>query len=271
MPRAMAGQVRRGIPMIGAFAGDVIGSAWEASGEKRLDFPLFGEHSRYSDDSVMTAAVAHALLEGEDYARAMRRFGRAHPFAGYGGHFERWLIDPAMAAYDSYGNGGAMRASPVGYARESIEAVLEEARRCAAPTHGHPEGVKGAQAVALAVFLARKGADKAEIRREVASRTGYDLSRSVAEIRPGHAFSVEASRSVPEAIVSFLDAVDVESAIRNAVSLGGDADTMACIAGAIAEAHWGAVPEAIATEVRARVPEEFLQIAARFHERFSRR
>ena len=253
--------------MLGAIAGDVIGSAWEGSGEKRYDFPLFSEYSRYTDDTVMTAAVAHALLECCGYAEAMRLFGRRYPFAGYGGHFERWLIDTTMGPYNSYGNGGAMRASPIGHAVRSAEEALAEAERCAAPTHNHPEGVKGAQSVALAVFLARSGASKAAIRREIEVRMGYDLSRTVDAIRPGYAFSVEAARSVPEAITCFLGAGDFEGAVRNAVSLGGDTDTMACIAGAIAEAFWGEVPEAIAGEVHARLPGEFLELLARFRVR----
>lgn len=254
--------------MLGAIAGDVIGVPWEALGEKRYDFPLFSEYSRFSDDTVMTVAVAHALLERRDYADAMRDFGRRHPLVGYGAGFERWLNDVSMGPYNSYGNGGAMRASPIGYAARSAEHALAEAERCAAPTHNHPEGIKGAQAVALAVFLARSGAAKEEIRREIGTRFGYDLARTVAEIRPTYNFDVAAERSVPEAIICFPDAQDFEATVRNAVSLGGDADTMACIAGAIAEAHWGDVPRAIAAEVRKRLPLEFLDVMDRFRARF---
>jgi len=254
--------------MLGAIAGDMIGVPWEALGEKRYDFPLFTEYSRFSDDTAMTLAVAHVLLEGGDYAATMRDFGRRHPFIGYGAGFERWLSDDSMGPYNSYGNGGAMRASPIGYAARSAEEALAEAERCAAPTHNHPEGIKGAQAVALAVFLARTGASKQQIRSEIATRFGYDLERTVASIRPTYNFDVAAQRSVPEAIVCFLDAPDFEAAVRNAISLGGDADTMACIAGAIAEAHWGEVPPAIAIEVRKRLPPEFLQLVDRFQSRF---
>lgn len=257
--------------MLGAFAGDVIGSAWEGSGAKRYDFALFSGYSRFTDDSVMTAAVAHALIEPCGYAQAMRAWGRRYPFAGYGQRFEQWLLDPGMGPYQSLGNGGAMRASPIGYAARSVEEALAEGARSAAPTHDHPEGVRGAQAVALAVHLAHAGASKVDIRREVSTRVGYDLSRTVQDIRPGYAFGVEAQRSVPEAIICFLDAPDFEAAIRNAVSLGGDTDTMACIAGAIAEAHWGGVPEAIAREVRARLPEEFIGLLDRFCERYGKR
>ena len=254
--------------MLGAIAGDMIGVPWESSGEKRHDFPLFSEFSRFSDDTVMILAVAHALLEGRGYAEVLRAFGRRYPMVGYGMRFEQWLGDESMGPYDSWGNGGAMRASPIGYAARSVAEALSEAERSAAPTHNHPEGVKGAQAVALAVFLARSGASKNDIRGEVASRTGYDLDRAVADIRPGYTFDVAAPRSVPEAIICFLDAADFEDAVRNAVSLGGDADTMACIAGAIAEAHWGEVPERIAAEVRARLTPDLVEVLDRFRQRF---
>lgn len=246
--------------MLGAIAGDMIGVPWEALGEKRYDFPLFTEFSRFSDDTAMTLAVAHA--------QTMREFGRRYPAIGYGAHFERWIYDDSMGPYNSYGNGGAMRAGPIGFAARSAEEALAEAARCAAPTHNHPEGVRGAQAVALAVFLARTGASKGQIRHEIAARTGYDLERTVEGIRPTYTFDVAAQRSVPEAIICFLDAPDFESAVRNAVSLGGDADTMACIAGALAEAHWGGLPQAIEIEVRQRLPAEFLELVERFRARF---
>jgi ADP-ribosylglycohydrolase len=254
--------------MLGAIAGDIIGSPWEAAGEKRYDIPLFTKTSRFTDDTVMTVAVAHALLDHRDYAEVMRDYGHRYPFAGYGMHFARWLRDPEMGPYGSFGNGGAMRVSAIGYAARSVEDVLQEAARSAAPTHNHPEGVKGAQATALAVFLARGGAGKEEIRREIASRFHYDLSRTVHAIRPGYRLDVSAQASVPESIISFLDADSFEAAVRNAVSLGGDTDTMACIAGAIAEAYFGRVPEPIATEVENRLPPEFLQVIERFAERY---
>jgi ADP-ribosylglycohydrolase len=254
--------------MLGAIAGDMIGVPWECSGEKHYDFPLFSEYSRFSDDTVMTVAVASALLEGRDYVTAMRKFGRQHPFVGYGMRFEQWLLHEELDRYESYGNGGAMRAGPIGFAALTTEEVLEESLRCATPTHNHPEGVAGAQAVALAVFLARSGASKEDIRHEIAARFSYDLNRTVESIRPGYTFDVAAARSVPEAIVCFLDAADFEDAVRNAVSLGGDADTIACIAGVIAEAHWGSVPAAIEREVRSRLPEEFIEVLDRFRARY---
>jgi ADP-ribosylglycohydrolase len=254
--------------MLGAIAGDVIGSAWEAKGEKRVDFALFTKFSRFTDDTVMTVAVAHALLDERDYAEAMREYGLRYPFAGYGMHFSRWVCDPNMGPYGSYGNGAAMRVSPVGHAAHSIEGVLDEAARSAAPTHSHPEGIKGAQAIALAVFLARHAADKEEMRREIVSRFNYDLSRTVEDIRPRYLPDITAAGSVPESIISFLDADSYEAAVRNAVSLGGDTDTMACMAGAIAEAYFGGVPEPIVREVENRLPPEFQRVIERFAERY---
>jgi len=257
--------------MLGAIAGDMIGAPWEAAGEKRREFPLFTEFSRYTDDTAMTVAVAHAILTDGDYARAMRAVGRRHPMAGYGRSFQEWLFDESMGPYGSYGNGAAMRASPIGEAAQSVEEALAEARRCAALTHDHPDGIAGAQAVALGVFLARSGASKEKIRHEVSVRTGYDLARTLAQIRPEYTWDLAASRSVPEAIVCFLEAGDFEAAVRNAVSLGGDADTMACIAGALAEAYWGEVPAHVAAEVRNRLPEDFTPVLDAFEARFAPR
>jgi ADP-ribosylglycohydrolase len=256
--------------MLGAIAGDIIGSAWEASGEKRHDFPLFTEHSRFTDDTAMTIAIAQAVLTHGDYAAAMRAVGREHPFAGYGQRFQDWLCDPAMGPYGSYGNGAAMRVSPIARAARCLDEALAEARRSAAVTHDHEDGIAGAEAMAAAVFLARSGAGKEAIRREVSARFGYDLDRRLDDVRRTYSWDLAARRSVPESILCFLEARDYEDAVRNAVSLGGDADTMACMAGAIAEAHWGAVPEAIAVQARARLPEEFVEVLEAFEARFPR-
>lgn len=254
--------------MLGAIAGDIIGSAWEASGEKRFDFPLFTKASRFTDDTVMTVAIAHALMDERDYAATMREYGRRYPFVGYGAHFHRWLSDPSIGPYGSYDNGAATRASPVGFAAVSADDALAEAERSALPTHNHPAGIRGAQAIALAIYLARSGEDKEAIRRELTARFGYSLERTVEETRPNYRLHLAAERSVPEAIISFLDADDFEGAVRNAVSLGGDADTMACIAGAIAEAYWGGVPDGIAAEVQDRLPPDLLLVTERFARRY---
>jgi ADP-ribosylglycohydrolase len=254
--------------MLGAIAGDVIGSVFEYSGQKSVDFPLFSPDSTYTDDTVMTAAVASALLDSRSYAEAFRDFGRRHPGRGYGGYFHHWLHDPEAGPYQSWGNGSAMRVSPVARAFGSVRRVLDEARRSAEVTHDHPEGIRGAEAVALAVFLALHGADKSEIKREVASHSSYSLDASVDEIRPSYRFEVSCRGSVPQSIMCFLESADFEHAVRLAVSLGGDTDTMACIAGAIAEAHYGGVPDRIATSARGLLSPDLNEVLGRFQDRY---
>jgi ADP-ribosylglycohydrolase len=252
--------------MLGAIAGDVIGSVYEAHPIKSTDFPLFGPHSQFTDDTVLTVATAYSILERCDYAEAFRTFGRRYPRAGYGGAFYHWLFSSHSGPYNSWGNGSAMRVSPVGFAVESIDAVLEEAERSASVTHNHPEGIKGAQATALAVFLARKGENKDSIKTEMERRFNYDLSRTLDDIRPEYLFDVSCQGSVPESITAFLESKDFEDAVRKAVSLGGDSDTMACIAGGIAHAFYRKIPEDIAANVRERLPAEFLEVIDRFTE-----
>lgn len=253
--------------MIGAIAGDVIGSVHERAPTKTTDFPLFTPASRFTDDTVLTVATAHAILTATPYENAYRRFGRRYPDAGYGGMFREWLRAAEPRPYNSWGNGSAMRVSPVGFAFDSADAVLREAERSAAVTHDHPEGVRGAQATALAVYLARTGAMKEEIREELTDRFGYDLRGRIDTIRPDYTFDVSCQGSVPEAIIAFLESEDVEDAIRLAVSLGGDADTQAAIAGGIAEAYYGEVPEAIVEPMRARLPADLLEVIDAFRDR----
>ena len=252
--------------MLGAIAGDVIGSVYEAHPIKSMDFPLFGRESQFTDDTVLTVATAYSILEKCDYAEAFRTFGRRYPRAGYGGAFYHWLFSSQSGPYNSWGNGSAMRVSPVGFAFESVDAVLEEAERSASVTHNHPEGIKGAQATALAVFLARKGEDKNSIKGDIEKRFTYDLSRTLDEIRPRYRFDVSCQGSVPESITAFLESKDFEDAVRKAVSLGGDSDTMACIAGGIAHAFYRKIPDDIVANVRERLPGEFLEIISRFME-----
>ena len=253
--------------MIGAIAGDMIGSIYEHHPIKRVDFPLFSSHSRFTDDTVMSLAIARALLEGRDYGREMKTLGRKYPNAGYGGNFFRWLFEDQVKPYQSWGNGAAMRVSPIGFYFNSEEEVLQEARATAQVSHNHPEGVKGAQSVALAILLARGGASKVAIRNRIQADFGYDLNRSYPEIRPVYRFDVSCQGSVPEAMIAFLDSSDYESAVRLAVSLGGDADTQACIAGGIAEAFYGGVPERIQQEVKTRLPDDLLEILEFFESR----
>lgn len=235
--------------MLGAIAGDVIGSVYEARPVKTTEFPLFDEACRFTDDTVLTVAVADCLLNGRSYVDAFHEYWRAYSHAGFGGSFTHWAMSNNLEPYNSWGNGSAMRVSPVAYAFEQLHEVLAEAERSASITHSHDEGIRGAQATAAAVFLARKGEQKAKIRDYVESQFGYDLHRSLEQIRPEYEFDVSCQGSVPESIISFLESEDFESSLRNAISLGGDADTMACIAGAIAEPFYGGVPEPIARRV----------------------
>ena len=251
--------------MLGAIAGDIIGSVYEAHPVKSTEFPLFSRYSTFTDDTVLTVAVAYAILEQAEYAEVLKSFGRRYPDAGYCVSFYHLMFSPSAAPYNRWGNGSAMRVSPVGFAGNSVEDVLHEAERSAAVTHNHPEGIKGAQATALAIFFARRGESKETIKREIQERFDYNLERTLDEIRPWYSFDVSCQGSVPESIIAFLEAESFEDAIRKAVSLGGDSDTMACIAGGIAHAFYGEVPENIAASVRVRLPEEFLLIIDRFN------
>lgn len=250
--------------MLGAIAGDIIGSVYESRPIKSTDFPLFQPASVFTDDTVLTVAVAQAILKKEDYASATKRWGRKYPHAGYGASFIGWLFQEESKPYNSWGNGAAMRVSPVGFAFNSTAEVLKQAERTAEISHNHPEGIKGAQATALAVFMARCAAQKETIRQEIMNRFGYNLQRTVDQIRPHYHFDISCQGSVPEAIIAFLDSSDFEDAIRKAVSLGGDSDTLACICGGIAEAYYREIPETIVAETRKRLPAEFLEIIAAF-------
>jgi ADP-ribosylglycohydrolase len=254
--------------MLGAIAGDIIGSVYEANPIKSTEFPLFSRYSTFTDDTVLTVAVAHSILKKVDYAISLKKFGQKYPNAGYGGFFYNWLFSPEGKPYGSFGNGSAMRVSPIGFAFSSVEDVLDEAKKSAITTHNHHEGIKGAQATALAIFLARRGEDKERIKEEIKKRFSYNLDRTLDEIRPGYYFNVTCQGSVPESIIAFLEAEDFEDAVRKAISLGGDSDTMACIAGGIAQAFYKEIPEEIISNVRERLPEEFLLIIDRFDDKY---
>jgi ADP-ribosylglycohydrolase len=254
--------------MIGAIAGDIIGSAFEFEPFKSKDFDLVQPATRFTDDSVLTVAVARAILEDDDYGDAIREIGLRYPNSGYGLHFYHWLRMGETGPYNSFGNGSAMRVSPVGFAFDDEEKVLLEARRSAEVSHNHPEGIKGAQATALAILLARRGCGKDEIKQEIQSRFEYDLERPLAEIRPVYIFNETCQGSVPEAIIAFLESESYEDAVRNAVSLGGDSDTQACIAGGIAQAHYGMPPAEIVDLVRTILPEDLWAITEAFCKRF---
>jgi len=254
--------------MIGAIAGDIIGSVYEARPIKTKTFPFFHPQCRFTDDSVLTIAVAQAIMQDRDYRRWVWEIGRRHPHAGYGGAFIQWLNSHEPEPYNSWGNGAAMRVSPVGWAFDGTDAVLREAARTAEISHNHPEGIKGAQATALAVFMARTTRDKTVIKKEVVDRFGYDLDRSVEAIRPSYGFDVSCQGTVPEAIISFLEADSYEDAVRNAISLGGDSDTLACITGAIAEAYYGPVSQHIFDKVKALLTPDLWSITEQFYRRY---
>lgn len=254
--------------MLGAIAGDIIGSVYEHAPIKSKDFPLFHPQARFTDDSVLTVATAAAIVIGRSYSTMTREIGRRYPDAGYGGNFRQWLFSGEKKPYNSWGNGAAMRVSPVGFAFNNENDVLREAAASAAITHNHPEGIKGAEATALAVFLARQKLSKEDIRKEIGRRFGYHLDRTVDAIRPEYSFDVSCQGTVPEAIIAFLDSDSWEDAVRNAVSLGGDSDTLACITGGIAEAWYGSVPVEVQEQVFARLPDDLAEIMQQFRTRY---
>ena len=256
--------------MYGAILGDIVGSPYEfdCNNYKAKDFPLFSRHSDFTDDTVMTLAVAKALLSsrGQDDAaikaalvREMQQLGRAYPDRGYGTHFGGWLYEDAPQPYQSYGNGSAMRVSSAAWLAKDMAETLRLARLTAEVTHDHPEGIKGAQAVAAVIFLARTGHSRAEIKAHVERKFGYDLSRTCDEIRPTYHHVESCRETVPQAITAFLESTDFEDALRTAVSLGGDSDTLAAITGSIAEAFYG-VPKELRQECRKRLTPELAEI-----------
>jgi ADP-ribosylglycohydrolase len=254
--------------MLGAIAGDIVGSVYENFRTKKKDFSLFTPFSTFTDDSVLTIAVADAILSSRDYGQVIKSYARKYPMRGYGAGFLRWMVTPGNRPYNSFGNGSAMRVGPVAHAFSSEDVVLLEAKRTAECTHNHPEGIKGAEATALAVFMARSGSDKQLIREAIENRFGYNLSRTVDDIRPTYQIDLTCQGSVPEAIIAFLDSTSFEDALRNAVSLGGDADTQACIAGAIAEAHYRIIPPEFFQQIKKKLSRALWQKTIEFYRKF---
>ena len=250
--------------MLGAIAGDIIGSVHEFRATKTKDFPLFTPESRFTDDTVLTVAVADCLLTMGEYVDKFHEYTHAYPNRCYGLKFLHWVQSGWREPYNSWGNGSAMRVSPVAYAFETLEQVLQEAKVSAGVTHNHPEGIRGAQATATAIFMARKGESKSEIRSAIAKRFNYDLNRSTTNIRKTYLFNESCQQTVPEAIIAFLDSENYEDAIRLAISLGGDADTLACITGGIAEAFYGGVPENIAAPALALLDDRLRNSVTQF-------
>ena len=257
--------------MYGALLGDIIGSPYEFDrGSKTKDFPLFSAESEFTDDTVMTLAVAEALLDSgvenmlpENLIRSMQRWGKRYPHSGYGLRFNRWLCSENPKPYNSFGNGSAMRVSSVAWLYDDLETVRRMAKLSAEVTHNHPEGIKGAESTAAAIFLARAGSTKAQIKAYIVQEFGYDLSRTCDEIRPGYHHVESCQETVPEAITAFLEGESFEDVIRTAVSLGGDCDTLTAIAGSIAEGFYG-VPEALKHRCRTYLTSDLLALLDRF-------
>lgn len=255
--------------MLGAIAGDIIGSVYEFHRTKHYDFQLFEVGSNFTDDTILTVAVADCLLHKKEYAVAFEEYGNKYPYAGYGVRFRQWLGSKDHKPYNSFGNGSAMRVSPVGFAFSSLEEVLQEAKRSAECTHNHPEGIKGAQSVAAAIFLARIGQSKDDIKAYLQNTFGYDLDHTINEIQPRAYPDETCQGSVPQAIIAFLDSIDYEDAVRKAVSLGADADTQACIAGGIAQAYYKKIPAHIITKTRAILDSTLLEIMDEFNSKYA--
>lgn len=264
--------------MYGAIIGDIIGSVYELHNVKTEEFPLFTAESRFTDDTVLTVAVAEKLMADRtqnirghgrrNYAMWFRQYYGRYPGAGYGQMFSEWAISSNLTVQRSYGNGGAMRVTPIGYAFENIPDLLNEVERSCFYTHHNREAITCAKAVALSVFLARKECDKDEIKKSVEKHTKLNLNFSLDEIRESYVFDSRSRQSVPQAIVAFLESEDYESAIRKAVSIGGDSDTIACMAGGIAEAYYGKIPEEIKMEAARYLDGTLKNVVGRFQQTF---
>ena len=257
--------------MLGAIIGDIIGSVYERESFKSIDFELFTKDSCFTDDTALTIATAECIQKKGEYTEFYQTYGKKYPGVGYGGTFMNWIFSENPQPYNSWGNGSAMRVSPIGYMFDNLEETLMEAEKSAAVTHNHPEGIKGAQAIATAIFLAREGRSKLEIKEYIEKQFGYDLKRKIDEIRPSYKFDVSCQGSVPESIIAFMESTDFESAIRLAISLGGDADTMAAMAGSIAEPFYDEIPKFMIKECKNRLPDEFLKVIADFYDKYINR
>jgi len=254
--------------MIGAIAGDILGSIYEWDNIKTKYFDIFDPEAFFTDDTVLTIALAETILTDDNYAQVMKRYYAKYPDAGYGCSFHDWARNPGSRPYNSWGNGSAMRTSAVAYAFDNLQDVMFKAKYYAAVTHNHPEGIKGAQATAAAIFLALKGISKGEIKSFTVKQFGYDLSKTLDEIRPEYDFDVSCQGTVPQAITAFLEAEDFEDAICNAISLGGDSDTLACITGGIAEAFYGGVPKEIRALALGKLDEDLRRVVTSFYAQY---
>jgi len=255
--------------MIGAIAGDMIGSIYENNNIKTTDFPLFQPASAFTDDTVLTVALADSILQGADPAVKFKEYYNLYPDAGYGSGFIKWACGQSMEPYNSWGNGSAMRVSPVGFAYDSLDEVLEQAQKSAAVTHNHMEGIKGAQAVATAIFLARTGKKKTCIAEYIQENFKYRLDEPLASIRKHYKHDSSCQGTVPQAITAFLESADYEDAVRKAISIGGDSDTIACITGGIAQAFYRDIPDFILDRVYQTLDPRLRQVVTLFCNRYS--
>jgi ADP-ribosylglycohydrolase len=255
--------------MLGAIIGDIVGSIYEFHNldPKTTEFPFFSSRCFVTDDTILTIALAESILTGRSYRELLKQYGKRYPHAGYGLRFKNWIYSTTSEPYNSFGNGSAMRVSPVGFAYSYLEDVLEKAKVSAAVTHNHPEGIKGAQATAAAIYLARQKKSKSEIQAYIESTFAYDLSIPLDEIRPKYSFNETCQFTVPPAIRCVLESTDFEHAIRLAISLGGDSDTLACITGGIAQAMYG-IPDPIRKDALEYIPPEFQRILFDFETQF---
>ena len=254
--------------MLGSIIGDIIGSVHEGIGTKTKDFPLFVPRSIFTDDTVLTVAVAEWILTGGDLTDILHTYYNSFPYRGYGGMFNEWASEQKRDPYNSFGNGSAMRVSPVGFAFDTIDDVILWAERSSSVTHNHPEGIRGAKATAAAIYYARQNQDKKQIRQFLESQFGYDLSITLAQIRPTYSFDGTCQGTVPQALIAFLESTDYEDAIRNAISLGGDADTLACITGGIAEAYYSGIPQDLAMKAKPLLDPKLSDVIHRFREQY---
>lgn len=254
--------------MLGAIAGDIIGSIYEGANIKPADFPLLRKESHFTDDTVLTVATADCILNTRDFRETYQEYFHKYPNAGYGENFLCWALSRDTEPYNSWGNGSAMRVSPIGFFYDTLDEVLYKAKESAEVTHNHPEGIKGAQATAAAIFIARTEKNKEEMKNYIENKFRYNLSESIDSIRTWYKFDVSCQGSVPQAIVSFLESNDYEDAIRKAISIGGDSDTIACIAGGIAQAYYDEIPSEIINNVLGILPAEFISIIDRFNSQY---
>lgn len=263
--------------MFGSIIGDIVGSRFEFENFKSKEFDLFGPGCDFTDDTICTIATANWLLSDknlikENYSRILQQWCRNYPnpMGGYGGRFKCWIFANELKPYGSFGNGSAMRVSPVGWFFNSLEQTLQVAQTTAHVTHNHPEGIKGAQATAAAIYLARTGNNKTAIRHYIQQQFGYNLSQTCDEIRPGYSINETCQGTVPQALVAFLDSTDFEDAIRNAISLGGDADTLTCITGSVAEAYYGLNEnDDLILKAITYLPEDLVNVVSRFKNKIS--